>query len=66
MAFLSVRQEGRDEDGPSLADTHAQETLVHPFDEVALSQVGVIGRIPRVTEIKHSSNVLRKRRHAHR
>lgn len=47
---LSVCQEGWDDDEPPLPHTHAQETLVHAFDEVTLTQVGVVGRIPRVTK----------------
>lgn len=49
-AILSVRQEGWDDDDPCLPDTRAQKTLIHAFNEVTLPQVGVIGRIPRVTK----------------
>lgn len=47
---LSVCQEGWDDDDPPLPHTHAQETLVHAFDDVTLTQVGVVGRIPRMTK----------------
>lgn len=50
MAALSVCQEGWDDDDPSLSHTHAQETLIHAFDDVTLTQVGVVGRIPRTTK----------------
>ena len=48
--FSPYARKGGDDDDPSLSNTHAQETLVHTSDEVALSQVGVIGCIPQVTE----------------
>lgn len=50
VSALSVCQEGRDDDDPALPHTHAQETLVHAFDDVALTQVGVVGRIPRMAK----------------
>lgn len=43
MAAFSIRQKRWDDDDPSLPNTHAQEALVQPFDEVALPQVRVIG-----------------------
>lgn len=49
-AILSICQEGWDDNDPSLPDTHPQKSLIHAFDEVALSHVGVIGHIPRVTK----------------
>lgn len=46
MAALPVGQEGGDDDDPPLPHTHAQQTLVHAFDDVPLAQVGVVGGVP--------------------
>lgn len=52
MTRLSIGQEGRDDDDPSLPKAHAQKTFFQALDEVTLPQVGVIGGIPRVTKTK--------------
>lgn len=54
VAILPIRQEGRDDDDPSLANTHAQKAFVHALDEVPLPQVGVVRRVPRVTKAQRS------------
>lgn len=42
IAFLPISQEGRDDDLPFLPRAHAQQPLVHAFDQPTRADVGVV------------------------
>lgn len=48
IAFLPISQEGRDDDLPFLSRAHAQQPLVHAFDQPTRADVGVISASPAV------------------